>query len=688
MRNTFFYFFFLFIAFQRVFAISIGSNTAVSRQPRVAFPAVDSNNTLLGFGEFINGFEMEIGATCTYNDLFPLAGEISLGSGVLTLQKDVVFHNSTKIYRGGRIRGQNHSFSFQECPSYYMFSAILDHIADFRYITVGSVPTYSVTGSWSLNDTYLAVGAYGLITPELTLFTFDGSSLTVTSNGTVNVGVTVNEVRWHPTSYYLAVCSDSLIGNELKIYERRIYNGTLVNIAGAEIGYNAMCCAWHKDGNYLVVGTQNPTAQLQLYSFSGSSLTLEQSLYLSPLAVLDSDVIRWSPDGHYVVVGTQALIGGPELRLFYFDGSTLTYTANAEIGYEVPTLDWSPSGTFILVGTYGAATNNLRVFSHNVWNGTLTENTTAAVPLTVGVNGIRWDGNGNSFILTTINGASSQLQLYTFNKSTLTSFLSDTYNLGSQGGGTFFSRNGLYLEVGIYAPSNNTFVFNVSTGLQTDPFYFKDTAIVVNGMTILTVPWFIDGTCMMDVCGYGLVCMFGGALIIRPGATLTIKNAFIGAQTSRQLYCMTDNGSLILENCDWVLGNDYTFSKGALQFIGDVLFTGSCKFTYAATRTSTIASHCRVLFDVGTTFSYSPPVAKRNLLYMTDKSSDFYFADASLYATRTGLTLSNGRLFIDNKVTFSSSGRNLAEGIIFDSTLDVNVLGSAIFDIYGPAKFL
>jgi len=136
------------------------------------------------------------------------------------------------------------------------------------------------------------------------------------------------------------------------------------------------------------------------------------------------------------------------------------------------------------------------------------------------------------------------------------------------------------------------------------------------------------------------------------------------------------------------LANDYTFSRGALQYVSDVIFTGTNTFIYSASRTSTVASHGRIYFDIGTTFSYAPRVAKKNLLYFPDKSAQCYLDGATLFSTRTGLALSDGTLFFDNKVTVSSQAKNSGEAIIFDSTMQVNVLGAAILDVYGMALFL
>lgn len=59
--------------------VIIGSNTAVSRQALASFPSTDSNNTMLGFASFENGFTLaSITTTCLYDDFFPVYGPITM----------------------------------------------------------------------------------------------------------------------------------------------------------------------------------------------------------------------------------------------------------------------------------------------------------------------------------------------------------------------------------------------------------------------------------------------------------------------------------------------------------------------------------------------------------------------------------------------------------------------------------
>jgi hypothetical protein len=86
-----------------------GSETALSIEPFYTFPAADSDNTMLGFGWFKNGFGLEGGTTsCTFDSVFPVSGDVYLNDGTLSLSADLLFRNITTWYTSGEILGNNY----------------------------------------------------------------------------------------------------------------------------------------------------------------------------------------------------------------------------------------------------------------------------------------------------------------------------------------------------------------------------------------------------------------------------------------------------------------------------------------------------------------------------------------------------------------------------------------------------
>lgn len=104
---------FLFFIYVRLQSLSVGSNTAGSRQPFINFPSIDANNTMLGFAVFESGFALQTATTtCTYDDLYPVSGTVNLRGGRLHLRKDLIFNNSLNITTSGSFFCANKSIEF------------------------------------------------------------------------------------------------------------------------------------------------------------------------------------------------------------------------------------------------------------------------------------------------------------------------------------------------------------------------------------------------------------------------------------------------------------------------------------------------------------------------------------------------------------------------------------------------
>jgi len=91
--------------------LTVGSNTAPSRQNHVTFPAADSNNVMLGFAAFDNGFGLQNSSTtCTYDNFLPVSGPINLNNGRLILRQDFIVNNNGVFTNVGTIRGNAFKF--------------------------------------------------------------------------------------------------------------------------------------------------------------------------------------------------------------------------------------------------------------------------------------------------------------------------------------------------------------------------------------------------------------------------------------------------------------------------------------------------------------------------------------------------------------------------------------------------
>lgn len=690
MKKFVYLFFVLFTI--RSAALIIGSNTAVTREARGIFPSADTNNTMNGFASFVPGFTLQTNTTtCTYDNFFPITGTMNIRNGKIVLRQDVTINNAATMVRGGRVEGNNYTIEFeQRNQSFALPGAALPGmcVGDLNYITQGTMNAIARTLDWDLTGSYLTVGSAtaGGGNPEVRLFYFDGSTLTATASAEVSQNV--NDMHWHPSQPYVAVAANSRTGNDIIIYYWNASNGTFSETGGANPGVNVLSCRWHPSGNYLAVVTASTTNEITLYSFATGTLAVVQNINLTPNRTFGTDVVKWAPGGQYVAIGCRSSTG-PELLVYQFSG-TLTLTASAEVGANITTLDWSPSGTYIAVGL-DSTTNTLRLWSHRKWNGTLVEETTGRYATAVQINGLSWCRKGKGLLATNVNAAATQHRLYTFDEPTKSYSLFDYYVNSANGWSARYAKNN-YTHVAISDAANTAKVFSLDglggSGVDTNPFVFNKTNLIFNDQTDLRAKCYFEGPCKINARGNELSFKSQGAIIVRPGGSLIIQDALISNLSASRLSCMTDNGSITFINCGIALSNEFTFSRGALLFDSDVIVTGTNKFIYSASRTSTIASYGRLYFDIGTTFSYAPFVAKNNLLYFENSVAQLYMDGATLVSTRTGIRLSNGTVIFDNKVTISSQGRNSGEAIVFDNTMNIYLLGAAQFDLFGQIKLL
>src|SRR3990170_6630384 len=101
-------------------AIIQGSETVISVESAITFPAADNDNTMLGFGWFKSGFALEDDlTTCTFDAVYPVSGIVNLNGGILHLHQDLIFHNVTTIASLGTIQGFDHFIEF--CSSITWF---------------------------------------------------------------------------------------------------------------------------------------------------------------------------------------------------------------------------------------------------------------------------------------------------------------------------------------------------------------------------------------------------------------------------------------------------------------------------------------------------------------------------------------------------------------------------------------
>ncbi len=85
-----------FFIVNKNYGITVGSDSAVSREALVVFPAADIDNEIRGFASMESGFALEDNTTtCTFDAALPVSGDVSLNGGLLYFKRDLIFSNAT-----------------------------------------------------------------------------------------------------------------------------------------------------------------------------------------------------------------------------------------------------------------------------------------------------------------------------------------------------------------------------------------------------------------------------------------------------------------------------------------------------------------------------------------------------------------------------------------------------------------
>lgn len=100
----------LFFMTPHMQATVFGSDTAIqAAQPFFTFPSGQTNNRLANYGWAANGFAIANATTSAeFDSVFPVSGPIQLNGGTLTLNRDLLFNNTTILQGMGAIVGQTH----------------------------------------------------------------------------------------------------------------------------------------------------------------------------------------------------------------------------------------------------------------------------------------------------------------------------------------------------------------------------------------------------------------------------------------------------------------------------------------------------------------------------------------------------------------------------------------------------
>lgn len=663
----FFVFSLVLVSHKPLHALAVGSNIAVARQNNSTFPFGATDNAMIGFSAFENGFGLADGSSSvSFDALFPVSGTIDLLGGSLYLMEDMILSNTTRISTMGSIYGNGKRLKL--CPS---ITALRSTATDLQVTLTSYNMSTAVSGvDFSQNFSYVvAAAANNLTGAEVRMLSFDGARLTNTVAVT-DAGRSTICCRWQPGQTNFAVGISSGVGAQLFSFSYNRSNGVLTNIETLNLpsGQSINSVAFSPGGNYIAVGRSTASGgnKTELFMYSVTTGGAFGAILNQTLPVLRHDVsinaISWSPGGNYFAVGTAVAAGAPDLLIYHFDGTTLTNTIAITLGLTSRGIDWSPSGTHIAVALVGGNSQNLRIFKHQISNGTLTDQTTAYINQATNAISVAWTSDGNRLLLgTELSGGVGAMRQYSFDKTNTTLSLVNSLSfnasvnsvrtLGTTDQYVMGVGNYVYISGGGYADGFTLTVDNLTLELTND--------------VILGTPMGFTNSC--TILGNNNTISFDttGTMILLPQSTLLLKDVTLKNFSGTQLRCIDNTATLSFDNVTFMFNGDYFFDAGTFHVLSNFTLSGTNKFIYRSTGQSTIRQNATFVCDYGSTFSYAPTSNQRSGIAFVDNTSTFVLNSATLYSTTTGLRLTKGNLIIEGNTTFRSDATVIPQGIAF-----------------------
>ena len=655
-------------------SLTVGSDSTIEApQASIFFPKTENDtNKISNYAVMDNGFVLEdVTTTCSVYSIFPMNKYVSLNGGRMYLSRDIEFGQNLNLASSGKFYGNNFEIRFPKSTNVYELPNGCKTGATIDLIDKEPTDNEVYSVSWSYDDKYIAAGSKSTNGNELAIIYFDGLVLTTTI--ALDLGNSVNSVSWHPSSYYLAVGRSKKTGTEIKIYQWNVHNGTLTISDEIEINYNVKGVEWSTDGQYLAATSDNSV--LQIYSFSNGTLTPVTSISFAGSGTPTNNAVSWESNNNYIVIGTTA--NGDDILVYSFNGSTLSLVTSLNIG-ETKDVSWHPSKDYIIASTQSGVT----IYK---FNGSSLSIATVIVESSTFYSA-DW-GNNNLFVIGKANSPSSEFRVYFFDDDLVEIFLVAELDHNGTLYSVSFSNDGNYIAVGDSIDDTSVYEAN-----SYDTLIFDNTHIQMNSDLKFTTTTIFQGNCTINGKNHKLDLNDDGTIEIASGGNLIIQNTEIIGLQNKNLKCLTNDASLTLQDCKLTLSQDFEFDTGSILFKMDVTISGTNKFIYSSSEITTIDSNSTLIIKPGTTFKYAPQTNNRNLLYMTDQTSNLFLNGCTLHSTKTGLQLTNGTLTIDNKVTFSGEGTSQSEAICFGNNiaqndLNIEIYADAEINIYGRLEY-
>ena len=653
MKRTYFLLWILlFSLIQSAHAANYGSDSTVSIVNPFAISG--DGNAIRTFGCVKNGFQLtDASTTCSFYSIFPVAGPITLNGSTLYLNSDLILTNTGTLADLGSIKGQNHVLEL--APYQTTFSSGPNASGARVFELVANVTQSRTVNSidWSYDNAYVAVTTSNFQgasngREELFVYQFNGSSLTLVA--AQNIGNAAYAVRWHPSSYRLAI-STNTNSQQIQIFSFDPITNTLTRTLSINTGATINSLSWNGRGQYLAAGG----AVIRAYSFNEAYSAL--STTYTPTNALGGDTVLFNsvvcaPTGNPddILVGT-APTGN--LHLYRIEGTSINLLKTYTLGTGgINGLDWARTSTYVAVAF---ASNAIKTYEHTASTNIVaykSQYTTAAAARTVS-----WKPDASEIAAgTSATASANEFISLNFNNSTYA--LSSGYEINVPAGVSHLryakTPDDEYVaRVDITTNSVNILKTNYS------PFIFQDINLFLNSNITLESPLTFYGNNVINGRGNKITFKNDGAFNLAQGATLETRLLNMEFNKTSAFAMQGPTSKVIFRNSKLMLDDDFLFADGTMETYEDVVITGPHMFNYASNYTSTIGAHSKLIVENRATLNLGRiGLDGIEPLEFEDTSSRLNLDNATLSITNSGLTLKQGAI---NVYGASSFDINLTE---------------------------
>lgn len=669
-----------------VFCADIGSDTAPTRFNTKQ--TVNDGDRIAGFAALEGGFEI-VGSTATgtFDSFFPVSSGIELNCGTLILNRDFIFGDVAEFTSLGNITGQRHTMEFsatvtlvpfgtggapEDCSCY--LNGLIDSASE-----CGEVWTVD----WSHDDQFIITGLACECYDRLKIYSFSGTELTQRLVSTLGSTSVVYTIRWRPNSYQFAVGRPYPAGgSEFRIFEFNPELDTINEKSVINFNRSVKAVSWHPSGDYLAIAMDDSSKEIAVYSVNSGGIINVVPIAvvnLNPSNFVTRQSMDWSANGDYLVVGTDNPYYADELRVYEFDdvGETLLLNASHSFGHHVYSVSWNKTYTWLLGAGTNGGTERLFVFEHNGTAGTLTQRASSGneVYTTPSVNAIDWSPDGLCLVIGTQYASASdrihEFQTFSYNRSTYELKIVSSVSLADDTKDVRWSHDGKNIALG--SDIQQLRVYSSGCDCADGCVVFSDLNLFTNNdVTFRNCCITFDGESLISGRGNCLTFLPTCTIRIGNGASLQLKDLTLKGLDNNNFGCLDNLGTVSFHDVHMVLDNDYSFTVGRMDVVKDLKVSGEeHTFSYRSTEESFIRERGRLIMENDTTFSYDPLSASNQLINLTAETSEIRLNGATLHATSTGLVLTKGILSVDRNSFVSSDAVVEAEAIMFGDGVDI-----------------